>query len=175
MIEKIKKNEGKENTSFRTTSEFSRFKGLYLELKEKYGASIYELAGELEKKEVLVPSSILNQELTILQTLCKYLKENLDYNFASISKLINRNPRIIWKAYHLAKKILPEEFVVKDPMVNIPISIFSNREMSATENIVVYLKEKTGMKYSEIAKIMNRDERTVWTAYNRAKVKRNEK
>ena len=54
----------------------------------------------------------------------------------------------------------------------IPSSIFQDRELSVLEAMVEYFKEKKGMKYSEIARLINRDDRTVWTVYKRAKKKR---
>lgn len=39
------------------------------------------------------------------------------------------------------------------------------------EAIVCYLKEQQGMTYSQIAVILNRDDRTVWTTYKRASKK----
>ena len=35
-----------------------------------------------------------------------------------------------------------------------------------------HLKEMKGYTYSEIAHLLNRDERTIWTAYSRVKKKR---
>ena len=59
-----------------------------------------------------------------------------------------------------------------DKFISIPTSIFQDRELSVLEAIAEYLKEKKGMRYSEIAKLLNRDDRTIWTAYQRAKAKR---
>lgn len=160
---------------FNNTDDFKQLKKLYDSIKEKYRVNISDIAQELEKKELLIPCAIFNTELTTLQTLCKYLKENLSYNFTKISILLNRNPRIIWRAYNLAKKRLPEKIIITDFLKTVPISIFSNREMSIMENMVAYLKEKNRMKYSDIAKILKRDDRTIWTVYNRAKKKANEK
>ncbi|MCH8022673.1 MAG: hypothetical protein IH932_02890 [Thaumarchaeota archaeon] len=56
--------------------------------------------------------------------------------------------------------------------LSIPTSIFRDRSLSVLEAIAEYLKEQEGMRYSEIAKLLNRDDRTIWTAYNRAKAKR---
>ena len=56
--------------------------------------------------------------------------------------------------------------------MSIPTSIFRDRALSVLEAISEYLKEKKGMRYSEIAKLLNRDDRTIWTAYKRAKIKR---
>ena len=54
----------------------------------------------------------------------------------------------------------------------IPSSIFQDRDLSVLEAIVEYFKEKKELKYSEIARLLNRDDRTIWTSYQRAKEKR---
>lgn len=54
----------------------------------------------------------------------------------------------------------------------IPSSIFQDRELSVLEVMVEYFKEKKGMKYAEIGRLLNRDERTIWTAYKRGNEKR---
>jgi len=51
---------------------------------------------------------------------------------------------------------------------NIPITVFST-ELSPGESLVKYLKEHKQKKYSEIAKALNRDQRTIWCMYNRIK------
>ena len=53
----------------------------------------------------------------------------------------------------------------------IPTSIFRNRELGTLEVVVKYLKEKLNMNYHNIGILLNRNERTIWTAYNRAKKK----
>jgi len=52
--------------------------------------------------------------------------------------------------------------------VLIPSSILSNRKISVLEAISVYLKDKKNLTYHEIALLLNRDDRTIWTCYNRA-------
>jgi len=54
----------------------------------------------------------------------------------------------------------------------IPLSIFEDRRLSALEAIVEYLKEKRHLTFHQIAVMTNRDDRTIWTTYNRAKTKR---
>jgi len=56
--------------------------------------------------------------------------------------------------------------------INIPIHIFQDRTLSVLETIVEYLKEKLKLNYHEIAVLLNRDDRTIWTCYHRAKEKR---
>lgn len=49
---------------------------------------------------------------------------------------------------------------------NIPLNAFTVDKISVLEIVVKYLKEQQGKKYSEIAKLLNRDDRTIWTTYN---------
>jgi hypothetical protein len=50
----------------------------------------------------------------------------------------------------------------------IPIEVLQNRDLSTLEAIVRYLKDEEGYTYSQIAHLLNRDDRTVWTTYKRA-------
>jgi hypothetical protein len=54
----------------------------------------------------------------------------------------------------------------------IPLSIVCDRNVSVFETIVEYLKNHYGLTYHEIAVLLNRDDRTIWTVYNRAMKKR---
>jgi DNA-directed RNA polymerase specialized sigma24 family protein len=49
----------------------------------------------------------------------------------------------------------------------VPIEIFSLK-LAPAEALVKYLKEELGLRFSEMAKKLNRDERGLWTTYNRA-------
>jgi len=53
--------------------------------------------------------------------------------------------------------------------ITIPTNIFNNRKLAVLESLVKHLKEKEEMTYKEIARELNRNERTIWTAYNRKK------
>ena len=79
------------------------------EIKDKYGINSNEILSLVEKKsvskEVLIPISIFKVEgLSALETICKYLKEELDLNYSKIALLLNRNDRTIWTVYQRAKK-----------------------------------------------------------------------
>ncbi|MCK5025353.1 MAG: hypothetical protein KAS15_02095, partial [Nanoarchaeota archaeon] len=54
--------------------------------------------------------------------------------------------------------------------ISLPAAILANRKLSPLENIVSFFKNK-GMRYSEIAAILNRDDRTIWTVSKRAELK----
>ena len=65
--------------------------------------------------------------------------------------------------------------IMKESKVNIPIYIFQDRKLSVLEVMVEYLKKKLKLSYNEIAFLLNRDDRTIWTCYNRTKKKRKSK
>ncbi|MFC1741506.1 sigma factor-like helix-turn-helix DNA-binding protein [Nanoarchaeota archaeon] len=52
------------------------------------------------------------------------------------------------------------------------MSIFIDRSLSPLESISEYLREVQGLSFHEIAVLMGRDDRTIWTCYSRAKKKR---
>ncbi len=56
--------------------------------------------------------------------------------------------------------------------VMIPVEIFRDRTLSVLEVITEYLKEQRHLNYHQIAELLNRDDRTIWTCYYRAKQKR---
>ena len=60
----------------------------------------------------------------------------------------------------------------KREYIDIPSFVFKDRTLSVLEVMVEYLRDNKKMRFHEIAKIINRDDRTVWTVYRRAKLKR---
>lgn len=127
------------------------------------------------KKETSIPDTIFNKKLTILESIVKYLKENLGHTLKDISTLIGRDQRNVWSIYHSSIKKYKENFEIKDHQYLLPISIFANRKLSILENAVFYLKSKFDLSYHKIALIIHRDDRTVWTVYQKAKRKYEEK
>ncbi|MFH1915849.1 MAG: sigma factor-like helix-turn-helix DNA-binding protein [Nanoarchaeota archaeon] len=63
------------------------------------------------------------------------------------------------------KKSTTPEFVL------VPSGVFTDRTVSVLESMVRYLKEEKGFTYKEIALMLNRDQRTIWTVYSRARRK----
>ncbi len=125
-----------------------------------------------KEKEVLLPISIFdNRKLSALETITKYLKENKKLSFHGIGEMLNRNERCIWTTYNNSRKKMPEGISVKPSKYLIPADIITNRKLSVLENITKYMKEKLGISLHEIAVLLNRDDRTIWTVYNRANKK----
>ena len=57
-------------------------------------------------------------------------------------------------------------------LVLIPSSIFKDRSTSVLESLVTFLIEIEQLTYHQVADLLNRDDRTIWTVYNRVKKKR---
>ena len=66
-----------------------------------------------------------------------------------------------------AKKKLGE-MIVNDNNITIPVSIFSSRTFSVLETIVLYLKTNYVMSFNQIATILGKNYRTIWTVYQRS-------
>ncbi len=148
-------------------------KELLLPIKEKFKLTFDDLKSLLEA-ELSFPVDIINDKLTVLESVVKYLKEEKNLTLHKISTLIKRNERNIWHTYDNAKKKYSQKFVIKKVRFWIPISIFSEK-LSALESLVVYLKDEFSLRYHEIAILLKRDDRTIWTVYQRARKKYVEK
>ncbi len=141
-------------------------------LKEKHKISKKEIVEILNNtKEVNIPATIFSKNLGGLETIVKYMKENLNMNYKEISDMIGRDERTIWTSYKKSVKKQKEPFDVKEG-AKIPIEIFKNKNLTTLESLVVYLKAKQ-MKFVEIASLLSRDQRNIWTIYARAAKKLN--
>ena len=123
-----------------------------------------------EKEENNIPTCIFNNNhLSCLEAIVKYLRENISLKYSEIAILLKRDVGPIGVTYRNAKKKMPTRFVIT-PGISLPAAILANRKLSPLENIVSFFKNK-GMRYSEIAAILNRDDRTIWTVSKRAELK----
>jgi len=124
-------------------------------------------------RDIYLPLSVFNNlSLSALETITKYVKEEIGLNYRKIASLLNRDERTIWGAYYSSKKKMGQRFLVEYSKFHVPISTFQDRSLSMLEAITEYLKEKLNLRYCQIAALLNRDDRTVWTVYQRAKKKR---
>ncbi|MCX6747089.1 MAG: LamG domain-containing protein, partial [Candidatus Pacearchaeota archaeon] len=136
-------------------------------LKSRYKISRKEILEMIKSEEELkIPITIFSSKLGCLESIAKYMKENLNMNYREIAKEIGRNERTIWTSYKKAKEKKGESFDIKEKGMLMPISIFKDNNLTVLESIILYLKER-GMKYSEIARLLNRDQRNIWTTYSR--------
>ncbi|RLG24330.1 hypothetical protein DRN85_07820 [Methanosarcinales archaeon] len=123
---------------------------------------------------VLLPIDVFNNDsLSSLETVTKYMKEELNYRFRDIALLLNRSQKTVWDAYNDSRKKMDSRFSLdKDIRFLIPSIVFRDRSVSFLEALTEYLKDNLNLRYCQIASLLNRDPRTIWTVYHRAKNKR---
>ena len=90
------------------------------------------------------PDFLLDSKLKENQILKDFIKEKLQLSDTQIEQVIESRKEIL-----------------------APISIFRNK-LSTLEILVKFLKENKDLTFSEISRLLNRDERTIWHAYQRA-------
>lgn len=118
-----------------------------------------------------IPISIFNNEkLSIFEALVKYMRENLKMRFVKIASLIGRSDKTIWITYRKSKEKMPYFFSNLSSELNVPIESFSNSNLTIFESLVLFLKEKD-LTNHEVAVMLHRDDRTIWSIYDRAKKK----
>jgi hypothetical protein len=125
-----------------------------------------------ESKEIMLPLYIFRNGLSGLEAISKYLKENANLRFCEIAKLLNRDDRTIWDAYNNAKSKSHKNSADDYSEIAIPASYLNNRSFSVLESITSFLKDEMNMRYCKIACLLGKDQRTIWTVYNRAAKKR---
>ena len=162
----------KYNLNKQELSKFEALTPLINFFKEKHNLTKEELVDLFEAtSEIRVPLSIFSMDLSPLESLVKYLKENLGLRFHEIASNLNRYDRSIWHTYSHVKSKSKVAFELKKESYFIPISIFRNRKLSVLENLVVYLKDNVHLTVKKISVLLNKSVSTILTAYNRAKKK----
>jgi len=126
------------------------------------------------ENSIVLPLNIFNNDsLSALETISKYLKEELNLKYCQIASILNRDDRTIWGAYDCARKKMQSRFFYEGSNFSVPISIFKDRSLSTLEVLTKYLREELNLKYCQIGPLLNRNDRTIWTVYHRAKRKKN--
>ena len=87
--------------------------------------------------------------------------------YKEIAKELGRDERTIWTSYKKATEKQKEKIQIRRTDIMLPVSIFENKNLTVLESVIIYLKEK-GMKFSEISRILERDQRNIWTIHSRA-------
>lgn len=148
-------------------------------LKTKYRLSNKEIKKYLAEETIkpakaitiTMPATIFNESVSPLEAIVKYLKEVQSMKLVEIAKLTGRDQRAIGVTYKAATKKMPEQFKLEKTRYIIPIEILQDKKLSVAEHLVKHIKETYNLNYHEIALLMKRDDRTIWTLYNRASKK----
>jgi hypothetical protein len=135
------------------------------ELKENHSASAEEIINIVNKEQLFIPVSIFRRENKIgaLESLCKYMKENLNLKFSEIARIISRDERTVWTAYKKATDKKTDRFEIKSEEIFMPLEKFL-KEKTALASIILFLKDKH--TNTEIARILNRDPRNIHSIYS---------
>lgn len=127
---------------------------------------------KVQVKKNYFPASIFTIKLGVTESLVRYMKDELGFKYKEISKLIHRSEAVVGIIYRTSLKKLPKisykpKLTQDGQEIHIPFSIFSP-ELTVFESIIIYLNETQKLRFSEIAKLTSRDQRTIWTIYRRA-------
>lgn len=151
--------------------------------KKEYGISPSEIlhiikAKEKEEKELqsyFIPVSLFSvTPLSSLEAITVYLHDIKQIRFSFMQKILARNQIVLSTTYRNAKKKYQQTIIVPESRYFIPCSIFrnkANRDLSILENIVFYLKSEYNLPNYLIAKLLAKDQRTIWTVLHRVKQK----
>jgi len=126
------------------------------------------------KEDVIqVPVSIFKIGLSPLQAVVKYLADK-GYSYSEISKRINRDPRTVWNTHRIASGRYSGIIVADETRYSIDLEMFKDRKLSFLEHLCDFLKGEYNLRYSQIANLIGKDARTIWTVCKRAEKKKNE-
>lgn len=136
-------------------------------LKSEFNINSQELVSLLmsSDKSMMPVEAFAERKLSVLQSVVKYLKENLEYSNKQIADILNKDSRSIWDAYEKAKTRRSERFEIERTEMPVPLSIFKSNP-SLLESLVLYLKGQ-GWPNRKIAAVLNRGETTISTIYTR--------
>lgn len=118
----------------------------------------------------LFPLCILNNKvLSPLEAIVKYLRENKKQSYKEISSLLSRNAKTLAVTYSKAIQKNSEETLVNKDTIYLDFSIFKN-DLSILEAVCYFLRSLE-KKYSQIARLIGRSQKTIWTVCKRAENK----
>ncbi len=73
-------------------------------IQKKYNPSAKELADLFKEKEIVLPVSIFNEKLGMLESAVLYMKDDMNLSFNEIAKYLKRDYKTIWTSYSKARK-----------------------------------------------------------------------
>lgn len=166
-VERPVKNNDQDSLEFYKDKDIKSFRDVVKRLVSRYKVTTTDILNA-SQNDVLIPCTIFSRKLSPLETVAKYLSENQGLRYTEIGELLGRNEKSVWQAHKNANKKVSGILKVKETQCNVPVSELDTG-LSLLEGIVVWLKKTHSFR--EIAEILHRDERTIWTVYARARKK----
>lgn len=130
-----------------------------------------EFSDFLDKKDDQIPVSIFSGELSPLEATVKYLISEKNHSYSECGRLLNKDRQVIWTTFKRAEKKSEKKFQNLASKYSIPLSELNSETKSMAELVVSYLKNKHSLKITEIAKLLKRSQKTIWTLQKRAEKK----
>jgi transcriptional regulator len=124
------------------------------ELIDRDQRNIWTINSKAKKKEKIKDKENINEERPI--------------------SLLKLSASEVKEKYSLSNKDIVKILEEKSTGKTIPLSLFKE-DMGALEILVKYMKENLNLPYNEIAKSLNRDDRTIWVTYKNAVKKKKDK
>ncbi len=122
--------------------------------------------------EYMLPVSAFRARgLGILECTVRYLHDYEGLGFGRIARILSRDNRTVWSTYHNSLRKHPGKIACPAGEFLVPAKIFQDRKLGVLEALVLYLRKRFGLRFSEIGVLIGRDPRTVWTVHRRAVAK----
>ncbi len=121
--------------------------------------------------KILLPIEIFSQELSPLEAVVTFLKQDKSFRYSEIAALLNRDIRTIWITHVNAKKKQEQLLIPLRSAIKIPVFILSDRKFSILEALVLYLVEIRNISLTNVSRITKKSTSTIWTVLYRAKKK----
>lgn len=166
------KTDAMDNLGGSSSNSMSQLELFKKHLAEQHRMTAADINAFLEA-ELSIPVTCFNDKLSILESVVKFLKEEQEYNYHKIGELLERDERNVWTTYNNSQKKMKSKLDVSS-QIRIPISRFKGT--AGLYAVVAYLKENNDYNYKKIGDLLKRNERTIWTTYNKErKSKKNKK
>jgi hypothetical protein len=114
-----------------------------------------------------IPVSVyLCKGLSPFQATVKFLREEWRLSNKGTSQILHKSQQSVWSTYRAARRKRQRSLRAEPSGHDLPLTIFLP-ELTVFESIVLFLKEERGLRFSEIARLIGRDQRSIWQTYRR--------
>jgi len=118
-----------------------------------------------QSNEEYIPISVLKYNSSF-EAIVHYLKSQSGLSLKRISELTARDQRTIWNVYNKAtRKSL--NYSIAQSNILLPVSILRNRIFSVLESVVFYLSSEYGLSVDQIAHMLGKNYKTIYTIQKR--------
>jgi len=119
-----------------------------------------------------VPVSIFARpELSPFEALCTYLSEEKKLRPSELARTLGKPYMDVYLTTRNARKKYPGKLLVVAGLT-VPLTELLSDLWTMNEALVFYLREKKKLEFHDIARLLLRDRRNIWTIYKRALNKR---